>query len=60
MNRILNFLSSFDLFSVQFTPSFIKADKFEYKTLIGAVMSILIMLISFIYAIYISYQWLSF
>ncbi|KAM3133425.1 hypothetical protein pb186bvf_014429 [Paramecium bursaria] len=60
MSRILNFLSSFDLFSVQFTPSIFKADKFEYKTIIGALMSIGIMAISLLYAIYISYQWLSF
>ena len=60
MSRLLNFLSSFDLFSVSFTPSIFKADKFQYKSIIGALLSIGIMSVSLLYTIYILYQWFSF
>ena len=60
MSRLLNFLSSFDLFSVSFTPSIFKADKFQYKSIIGALLSLGIMSISLLYTIYILYQWFSF
>ncbi|KAM3133455.1 hypothetical protein pb186bvf_014459 [Paramecium bursaria] len=60
MNSILSCLSRFDLFSVSFTPSISRSDKFEYKTIIGAIMSLAIMGISIIYTIYILYLWFSF
>ncbi|KAM3131209.1 hypothetical protein pb186bvf_016667 [Paramecium bursaria] len=63
INYLLQFcgcLSNLDLFNVPFTPSLSKADRFQYKTRTGALISLIIVILSIIYSIYILYQWLSF